>query len=263
MNILHILNGDATLNGFEQTGLEGDTLIWREVLSEGPLEENISSASFWKARQEWVCKTFNETPGGYQGKMLDELSKLSGPYDEINLWFEFDLHCQANLLGAMAYIEQQTDLSVPAIYLICPADFPGKTNFRGMGELSGEELEYLYDNIRIQLSGIDFILAAEAWQVYVSRDAENLKAYLAETNFWGSLHLLKPALQAQLKRLQVNANGLNYVEQKLLDIYNYGIKTKHEIYLRFWETEKMYGMGDMEIDTYLNKLQDKGLISLS
>jgi len=255
MSILHILNGDSTLKGFEQTGLEGDTMVWREVLSEGPLEENISSGSFWKKRQDWICGSLTETPEGYQEKMLDQLTKLGGEYDEINLWFEFDLHCQVNLLGVMNYLKQQTDLSKPAIYLICPADFPGKENFMGMGELTGEELEYLYDNIRTQLSEIDFITAAEVWKIYVTHNAEKLKAYLNKTDFWGSLHSLKPAMEAQLKRLQLNENGLNYVEQKLLDIYNYGFKTKHEIYIRFWETEKIFGMGDMEIDIYLKRLK--------
>jgi hypothetical protein len=262
MNILHVLNGDSTLCGFEQTGLDGDTMVWREVLSEGPLEENIASGSFWKNRQQWICGSFKETPEGYEEKVLDQLSKLSETYDEINLWFEFDLHCVVNLLGVMNYLEQKTDLSLPAVYLICPADFPGKENFKGMGELNGEELEYLYDNIRVQLSEVDFIIAAEAWGVYVNHDVEKLQAYLRETNFWGSMHLLKPALEAQLRRLQLNENGLNYVEQKLLDIYNYGIKTKQQIYLRFWETEKIYGMGDMEIDIYLHRLMDKKLITL-
>ena len=214
MNTLHILNGDSTLFSFKETGLDGDTMVWREVLSEGPLEENISSGSFWRARSQWITQSFTETPDGYQEKMVDQLSKLTEPYDEINLWFEFDLHCQVNLLGAMNYLKQQADLSSPAIYLICPADFPGKENFMGMGELSGEELEYLYDNIRVQLSAIDFVIAAEVWAIYVSRDAEKLKEYINTTHFWGSLHLLKPALEAQLKRLQVNENGLNYVEQK-------------------------------------------------
>jgi len=261
MNILHILNGDSTLYGFEQTGIEGNTLVWREVLSEGPLEVNITSGSFWKARQEWISKAFKETTEGYHDKMLDRLSILNQPFDEINLWFEFDLHCQINLLGVMNYLNQKTDLSLPAIYLICPADFPGKENFRGMGELNGGELEYLYDNIRVQLSEIEFIVAAEAWAVYISHDAETLKTYLDNTHFWGSLHLLKPALEAQLRRLQINENGLNYIEQKLLDIYNLGIK-KRLIYSVFWETEKIYGMGDMEINIYFASLKDKGLISL-
>jgi hypothetical protein len=263
MSILHILNGDSTLNSFEQTGLEGDILVWREVLSEGPLEENITSSNFWKNRQEWICKSFNETAEGYQEKMLNQLASLSEPYDEINLWFEFDLHCQVNLIGVMTYLKQKTDLSLPAIYLICPADFPGKENFMGMGELNGEELEYLYDNMRIQLSEVDFILAEEVWSIYVSHDVEKLKKYLKTTDFWGSLHLLKPALEAQLKRLWVNEKGLNYIEQKLLDIYNTGLKTKFEIYNAFWTTEKIYGMGDLQIDIYLNRLQEKGLISLN
>jgi hypothetical protein len=259
MSILHILNGDSMAYSFEDTGLDGDIMVWREVLSEGPLEENILSGSFWKNRQEWIDK---KTPGNYQQKVLDQLVKLDEPYDEINLWFEFDLHCQANMLGVMTYLKQKTDLSTPATYLICPAGFPGKENFMGMGDLTGEELEYLYDDIRVQLSGMDFIIAAEAWDIYVSKNAEKLKAYLSKTDFWGSLHLLKPALEAQLKRLQVNKNGLNYIEQKLLDIYKGGIKTKPEIYLWFCETEKIFGMGDMEIDIYLHNLNSKGLIIL-
>jgi hypothetical protein len=255
MNILHILNGDSTLQGFEQTGLDGDIMVWREVLSEGPVEENITSGSFWRNRQGWVGETFGEAPEDYQQTVLNQMAKLDEAYDEINLWFEFDLHCQANLLGVMTYLKQKTDLSAPAIYLICPADYPGKENFRGMGELNGEELEYLYDNIRIQLSEFDFILAAEVWSVYVSGDAEKLRAYLTSTAFWSNLNCLKSALEAHLKRLQINEKGLNYIEQKLLDIYNYGFHTKPEIYQKFWETEKIYGMGDMEIDIYLKKLK--------
>src|ERR1700709_2040819 len=101
MSILHILNGDSTYQSFKHTGLEGHALVWREVLSEGPLEENISSGHFWEARSEWIGKTFNETPGAYQEKMIDQIDKLGEPFNEIDLWFEFDLHCQVNMLGVM------------------------------------------------------------------------------------------------------------------------------------------------------------------
>jgi hypothetical protein len=260
-NILHILNGDATLHGFNQTGLDGDVMVWREVLSEGPLQENISSDSFWSARSKWISKAFNETPDAYQYKVIDELGKLNEPYQEINLWFEFDLHCQINLLGVMQMLSQKADMSAPAIYLICPADYPGFENFRGMGELNGEQLEDLYDG-RERLNEWEFELAAEAWQLYIEGDVTELEKWLNENSFWGALHLLKPALQAHLKRLQTTANGLSYIEQKLLDIYNSGIKSTSEIYTAFWDTEKIYGMGDMEIDIYLNRLKEKQLIDL-
>ncbi len=253
--ILHILNGDSTAQSFNQSGLDGDVFVWREIFSQGPLLDDISSATFWNLRADWICKTFSETPDNYKEKVIGPLEKLSEPYDEINLWFEFDLHCQANLLGVMAMLNNKTDLPAPAVYLICPGDFPGKEDFKGMGELTGAELAYLYDHIRERLGRPDFAIAEEAWKLYINGDAKALEQWLDERTFWGNLHLLKPALRAHLKRISVNQNGLNAIEQKLLDIYNSGIKT--EIYAAFWQTEKIYGMGDMEIDIYLKNLADR------
>jgi len=263
MSILHVLNGDSTRYSFEETGLAGDILVWREVFSQGPLIEDISSADFWKKREKWICNSFNESPDDYVKSVVTPLEKLKEPYDEINLWFEFDLHCQANMLGVMELLAKNTNLSPPAIYLICPDSFPGKENFKGMGELNAEELEYLYDNIREQLSETDFAIAAEAWKFYITGDADRLEKWLNETAFWGSLHSLKPAMEANIKRLRTNDNGLNYIEQTLLDIYKYGYKTKYDIYQRFWDTETIYGMGDLEIDIYLQRLIDKKLIVLT
>lgn len=261
--ILHVLNGTSTLHGFEQTGLEGDTMVWHEVLSEGPVEENIASADFWKKRGEWICKTFGEDLYEYISKVEEPLSQLYEPYREINLWFEFDLHCQANMLGVIEMLSKHTDLSEPDIFLICPDSFPGMDNFRGMGELNGHQLEYLFDNIRVQLGEPDFVIAAEAWQVYATYNADKLEYYLNQNNYWANLHALKPALQAHLKRLKVNENGLNYVEQKLLDIYKSGKTDKHDIYQTFWREDKIYGMGDLEINIYLKRLVEKGLIEIA
>jgi len=258
-NILHILNGDSTWHSFNQTGLDGDVMVWREVLSEGPLQENISSGTFWSNRSKWIRKTFNEPEDEYQHKVIDELGKLNGQYDEVNLWFEFDLHCQVNLLGVMRMLNQQTNMSAPAVFLICPNEFPGIDDFKGIGQLNGDQLEDLYDS-REQLSDWEFELAAEAWPLYVNGNADELERWLNENSFWGALHLMKPALLAHLKRLRLNTNGLNYIEQKLLDIYNSGIKTRPEMYHAFWSTEKIYGMGDSEIDIYLDRLTEKQLI---
>jgi len=178
MNILHILNGHFTLRSFEQTGLEGHAMVWREVLSEGPLDENIGSAAFWKARAEYIGNAFNEPAEKYQENVLDQLAILSGEYSEINLWFESGIHGQVNLLGVMNYLKQRADLSLPPIYLICPADFPGQEDLRETGEAGGDQLTYLYDTIRAQLSEIDFAVAAEAWAAYIRYDAKQLKQYV-------------------------------------------------------------------------------------
>ena len=260
-SILHILNGDSTAHSFEHTGLDGDILVWREILSQGPLQEDISSGNFWKAREQWISKTFNDRPEHYQEYVLNPLEKLSKPYKEITLWFEFDLHCQVNMLGVMAMMRKKTDLSAPTIYLVCPCEYPGVADFRGMGQLSSDQLEDLYDD-RERVNEYEFNLASEAWKPYVSGDDVALENWIDATTFWGALHLLKPALQAHLTRVRLNGNGLNHIEQKLLDIYISGIKNKQAIYEDFWKTEKIFGMGDLEIDIYLKSLADKKLIDL-
>lgn len=259
--VLHILNGDDTLTGFNDTGLDGDVLVWREVFSEGPLSETLN-ADFWTDRELWIVQAFEDAPERYQQLVLRELEKLNTPYAEINLWFEFDLHCQVNLLGVMQILKQKVDLSEKAIYLISPDSYPGMDDFRGMGQLNGEQLENVFDN-RLQLTDYDFTIAAEAWQLYIGNDAERIQQWLNDTPFWGSLHNLKPALQAHVKRLHTNEQGLTFIEAKLLHLYQNGIISKNDLYRAFWQQNVIYGMGDMELDIYFNKLKFKGLIAES
>ncbi len=259
-NILHVLNGDATAYNFQETGLPGDVLVWREILSQGPLNSAIASGEFWTARANWIGQTFGESASEYLTQVVVPLEKLKAAYDEINLWFEFDLHCQANLLGVLALLANNTNLSPPAVFLICPGDFPGKNNFKGMGELTAKELQYLFDTIRVELGEPDFFVAARAWVQYVEGNAKTIEKWIGETTFWGALALVKPAMEAHMRRLQTDSRGLNYIEQCLLTLYQTGARTKRELYQQFWDTQPIYGMGDLEIDLYLKHLEAKSLI---
>ena len=125
--------------------------------------------------------------------------------------------------------------------------------------MDSDQLEDLYDD-RDRLNEYEFSLASEAWKLYVSGDARALEKWLDTTTFWGNLSLLQPALRAHLRRMAINENGLNAIEQKLLDIYRSGARSKHVIYQAFWQAEKIYGMGDLEINLYLAALIDKQLI---
>ncbi|MBD1393700.1 DUF1835 domain-containing protein [Mucilaginibacter glaciei] len=261
--ILHVLNGDATLDAFEQTGLDGDVMVWREVLSEGPVSRNVSAACFWERRLEFIKVAFDENEENYRESVLIPLEKLSEPYDEINLWFEYDLHCQVNLLGVMMLLEQQTNLSERAVYLICPVEVPEVEDFAGMGELNADQLEGLYDNARVQLGEYDFTLATEAWDLYVKSDAKSLQSWIDETPFWGNMPQLPIAMQAHLSRLDFDDSGLNGIHRALLKIYKSGITTKADIYREFWRTQKIYGMGDKELDIYINQLVERGLINIA
>ena len=258
--VLHILNGDTTLHSFAQTGLDGDIMVWREVLCTGPLEGAIDTAGFWNLRKEWITQTFGDTEEGYEQKVMQELARLNEPYQEINLWFDADLHCQVNMLGAMMMLKRQANLSAPKINLVSPqgnlAAYP-----KNIAELSRDELEDLYD-ARLGISEVEFYAGTEAWQAYRQQDAGALKRYLNTHTFWGNLHWLKGALKAQVKRLTVNESGLNGVEQLLLGIYQSGLHQREAIYQAFWQQNPVFGFGDNELDVYLKRLQQRQLINL-
>jgi len=248
MKTLHILNGDATLYVFKDTKIAGDILVWREILAEGPVSKN----DLWNTRTNWVCENFKTNLSSYQEMVIDEGAKkedLSG-YHDILLWFEFDLVCQINLIYILKQLNEYKG-NLPAIYLICPASFSGLPNFRGLGELNAVQLASL-QKTKVKLQASDLQFASTAWDLYVENDPIKIATFLKQD--FGNLSLLKPALAAHLSRFPAPITNLNHIEQVLMDIISSGVNKKSEIYARFWETEGIFGMTDVQIDYYLKRL---------
>jgi len=47
-NIIHVLNGDSTVQILAKSGIQGDVIVWRELLCEGPVNFTVGSDEFWK-----------------------------------------------------------------------------------------------------------------------------------------------------------------------------------------------------------------------
>ncbi|TKC12436.1 DUF1835 domain-containing protein [Pedobacter polaris] len=250
---LHVLNGDATMNVFKETEISGDILIWREILSEGPVTKN----SLFQLRSKWIYETFGENYDSYKEKVINEVNKLNSltEYDQIILWFEYDLVCQINLIFVLATLKN-INYEIP-IYLICPDKFDGLPNFRGLGELSPTQLKKLLPT-KIKLSLVDLDLAAKAWDLYIENDSTRITTFLKGD--FGKLALLKKALAAHLMRSE-KSNGLNHIHEVLLGFINAGMTNKSEIYEKFWAQESIFGLGDLQLDLALNEIQKKGFIS--
>ena len=63
-NILHILNGDIAIAPLEESGIRGDHLVWREVLSEGPINHPFATEEFWQERNSYLTTAFDLDPEG-------------------------------------------------------------------------------------------------------------------------------------------------------------------------------------------------------
>ncbi|MFA6277735.1 MAG: DUF1835 domain-containing protein [Pedobacter sp.] len=253
MKTLHILNGDATLFVFKQTKIEGDILVWREILADGP----VSKTNLWELRSDWISKTFGENPANYQQKVITEAEKLNhlDKYDEVTLWFEYDLTCQINLIYILSAINYRKDNSIS---LICPETIEGMPNFRGLGELNPMQLKKLISQ-KVKLQKADLELANKAWDLYIENDVEQIKDFL--TQDFRNLPLLKKALKAHLLRFPNPSTQLNHIEELLLILSNSGISSKAELYNAFWAQENIYGLTDLQLDHILTRLKERKLIT--
>ncbi len=239
---LHILNGDATVPEFRKSGIAGEIVVWREALCDGPVSNSIRHDSFWDKRASFIQKGL----GGenYADKMLAELDKLrdlSG-FDEVVLWFEYDLFCQINMLACLSFIDHRE------ISLVCLGDeLDGQ--LRGLGEISSIDFITLFKN-RSSLSKEDITYARSAWQAYTDPSPEKLRSLSPSATF----KHLKPAIEAHLSRLP-QKNGLNNLEEKMLKLIKEGIDNERKLVGTMLRDQGYFGLGDMQYLHYLDQLR--------
>lgn len=250
MKILHILNGDSTAETFSKANIPGDIMVWREILSEGPVLSDINSVEFWSERENFICSEYNDTSERYMKIVIDELNKLNNinKFDEIVLWFEHDLFCQINLIFLINYIYNKGftgNLSVVNI-----DDF-FKPGFKGIGELRSEDFIILYEK-RLSLNIEDIEAANEAWAIYSSSNPSLLND-ISEINF-GNLKYLKNALERHKQRFPFVGNGLNKIQSDLLNIIAQKKQTLSEVVTAYLKSDFVYGIGDSQVINHIKSL---------
>ncbi|WP_276496347.1 DUF1835 domain-containing protein [Pontibacter litorisediminis] len=242
---LHILNGDASLAAFTAANLPGQVMVWREVLSEGPVLSALPEHGFWQKRQEFITSSYSEPAEKYKEKVLDELQQLEGigAFFEVVLWFDADLMCQVNLLYLLHRLQQQKP---PMLSVCTPA------HSQNIAYLPPQELQQLFEE-RLQLSDGQLQHAARLWQLFASPNQLDLQLYL---NQYGStLPLLEQALQLHLSRFPGCTDGLSQPERMLLSIIQSGAASIKEVMRQFWEQDPGYGFGDVQLLHILSRLQ--------
>jgi hypothetical protein len=261
--MLHILNGDATAAIFKKADIPNQgTLVWREILSEGPIIEHALPADFWQARQHYLTQTYQEDAASYVLKVTAEVKLLETypQHEEVILWFEHDLVCQINLLYILHWFTQH-DLGSTQLSLVGIGEHPEKSDFRGLGELTPAQLTALLPGRQVLLPE-DLALGDRGWQAYAAATPEVLIHFL-QTEDFSRLPLLPLALQAHLTRFPSVQNGLNAIEQILLELAAARSLSAVELMEQFWQRTSLFGIGDAQIVNYLQELEQAGLLFLN
>lgn len=129
MKTYHILNGDCLAEKFPKLP-DGEIIIWREGLVEGPLPER----DFFKAREDYISSFVDNS--GYQLKVVSEFKKIQNIPEgsEVYFWFEDDLFCQVNFWFLVSELKQKP----VSKYRVFP-----KNHLTGFANSDQEELLHL------------------------------------------------------------------------------------------------------------------------
>ncbi len=253
--MLHIHNGDASADVARTSAIPGEHFAFREALVEGPTPANRDTAEWRKLRAQHLAEAYGEDLDRCERELeaQDEELKRSNVHDEVVLWFEHDLFCQVNLLYLLQWFAQQQPKA--KLSLVCIVQFPGKDNFRGLGELNAEQLASLFPSRRL-VTQEQLTLAQSAWDAYCSRDPTDIQSLLETDTV--ALPFLRPALLAHLQRFPSTRNGLGRIENCALQLVTSGVDDFGELFRRFQDAEPRYGLGDAQFRLALRRLIEAG-----
>ena len=251
---LHILNGDSTAQIFKKSGIEGDVLVWHEMLCEGPLAKGVGSDIFWKKRYDFFEENLGVSKLDYYDNTIKNFVKLedNSRYNNIVLWFEYDLFCQVNLLALCSFLLKYFRKSIHYA-LVCVGKEKGKEQLKTLSDYSAKAYKMLFEN-SVKLTKHNLTFADACWQLYVENNKEKLKTF--DFNKEKKFGYLQNAINQHLKRFP-QKNGRNEIENKILEIINSKSLTPQEIVkkaLVWQQKETVYGFGDIQYFLTLKKL---------
>jgi hypothetical protein len=250
---LHITNGDSFTQKLETLQLKGDIITWREMLCEGKTETNVGSESFWKTRFDFLHKNYKVSKSWFVEKTLKEYRSLCNhkQQDQIILWFEYDLFCQINMLAVLSWLK--TYRRDAEISLVCSGNEDETDKLYGLNELSNEQLLDLYKNRKV-LSRSDIEYADYVWQLYCSDNPIRLEN-LADFNHY-QFEYLGDAVKAHLKRFPSIKNGLNAIENRVLQVaVEQKPRSKKAFLGSVLQNQGLYGFGDSQYDRVITSLR--------
>ncbi|EAR01422.1 DUF1835 domain-containing protein [Maribacter sp. HTCC2170] len=252
-SLLHITNGDSLTERLKSLDLKGDIITWREMLCEGKTLTNVGSETFWKTRFEFLNKNYKVSKSWFIEKTLKEYRSLCNhkQQDNIVLWFEYDLFCQVNMLAVISWLK--THRKYANISLVCSGNEDESDKLYGLGELDNDYLMKLYEN-RTELSMNDIEYADYVWQLYCSDNPIRLENLTDFKNY--KFDYLSDAIKAHLRRFPTIKNGLNSLENNILQLsLDEKPKSKRELLRTVLNNQGVYGYGDTQFERMISNLK--------
>jgi len=230
-------------------GIEGEIIPWRDILHEGPVPENLSLHELSKVRAKWLCDANLADLAQLERDFLerDNMLRRYCDFDEVVLWFEWDLYDQLQLLQLLDFFasaarddraETETRLSIVGL-----AGYLGNLDpekFAGLFDARGEVTDSMLGH------------AQSAWAAFRSSEPTAL-GKIAQIDD-AELPFLSLALYRELEEYPSTLNGLSRSESQILEAVAQRARSFHEVFQMCANREERIFCGDTMVARYIERM---------
>jgi len=237
--VLHVTNGDCTVEIMRRAHVVGDIIAWRDVLHEGPVPA-LPAAELRPLRAHVLAAMGAADPARVEAELRARDERLEAAVEEgqrVVLWFEHDLYDQLQLLQILSGLPDRPT----GIEMICVGGFPGHPRFAGLGELDPDELASLWP-VRAPVTNEHVRAARAGWDAFRGSDPTALARMAATPD--GRLPFLAAALRRLLEELPGARDGLARTERELLAAVAAGARTPEQAFVEASAHEEAPFLGD-------------------
>ncbi|NNE66357.1 MAG: DUF1835 domain-containing protein [Pyrinomonadaceae bacterium] len=239
---VHLLPGDSLVETFEKCGFEGEVVVFRECLVDGPVAAD-GLEEFWELRSGYLGKYGSDKD--YSSHVKDELVRLwnLAEGNSVNLWFEYELFCQVNLWFSI-WLLRNTNAGFRVTYpkLASDEDVWKGFSYLDEGGLKASESE------SVKLSDDDIFLAVRLWEAFSKGNFKELLA-LGETQS-NAFPTLKAVTEAAA---EIDSRP----KEVIREIMSEGKSGFGEVFGEFCKREAKYGFGDLQVKKIFDEVSEE------
>ena len=239
MNV-HVLPGDALVEQFKKTGIDGEVIICRECLIDGDLAAD-SLWDFWQVRENYLTTAYGDSEKKYN-EVKEEFVKLQSLADKnpVNLWFEYELFCQVNLWFSV-WLLRDTGAE---LYVVYPKLKNKENVWKGFSLLNEDELKESLEE-KIKLDHDDIYLGIQLWKAFQQRNFEKLRE-LGKTES-KCFPTLKEVCEAAV---EIDTRPKESIRKIIAE----GNENFGSIFREFNKNDAIYGFGDLQVKKIYDKI---------
>ena len=238
-----------------EAGVPGTYSIWAAPLHNGPVPGGLTDAELIDVRRQYHSSNAGGTESGWRDPVNDmrrwrDVIAGHQSYDELVLWFEHDLFDQLNLIQLLAWIHEHVPVRKP-VSLICIGSFPGRPDFKGLGELTAGELAPLFET-RLPVTDGQYALAGRAWDAFRQPTPEAIDTLRREET--AALPYLAEALTRFLQEYPWTGDGLSRTERRLLRLASEGSISLGKAFAQMGQDDRFFTITDLALLTTVNEM---------